>query len=103
MTAAVVFRDSDTYSHRTGVAQVRENLRRFHLLQNLLGGANGAFKSGGGQDNPEFVAAASEYQVRISNRLLQNLCDLRQDLVADDVAKGVIDELETVDVDHQQR
>ena len=63
---------------------------------------HGPVEVGTRKDNTEFVASATEHEVRATHCALDGLGDLREHLVADHVTVGVIHQLEAVDVDHQQ-
>ena len=102
MASAMVLRTSDTHRDRAGVTEPGEDFGTPHLLENFFGNVHGAFKSGAGQDHTELISTAPEDKVCISHDVFEDFCDLRQYFVADNVAESVVDDLEAIDIEHQQ-
>ena len=55
------------------------------------------------QDDRELVAAEPRDEVELADALPQQPADVGDELVADRVAEAVVDDLEAVEVEHQQR
>src|SRR4051812_5108677 len=58
---------------------------------------------GFGQEDGEFFAAIAAYKIVLANVLTEQLGYLPQDFVSQKVSEFVIELLEMIDVDHQQR
>ncbi len=86
-----------------GHLELLDSCRLPHHVQQLLRHHGGAVRIGVGQHHDEFVAAEARQRVVIAHRVLQAVGQLHQQGVADAVAEGIIDVLEAVDVDEQQR
>ena len=56
-----------------------------------------------GQDRDELLAAVSRDDVDLAHRVLEHRAELAQHAVAGEVARRVVDLLEVVDVEQQQR
>src|SRR4051812_22684298 len=72
-------------------------------LAHALGGQLRALQIGLGQDHGHFLAAVARGLVDVARQLSQHARDLAQDDVSLLVAVGVVDRLEVVDVEHDQR
>mmetsp|Transcript_59389 Transcript_59389/g.140279 ORF Transcript_59389/g.140279 Transcript_59389/m.140279 type:complete len:1259 (-) Transcript_59389:615-4391(-) len=75
----------------------------FHVVADLLGHPLGPLGRAGFQQHREFIAAEPCDRVGSPYRLLQQAADLLEQFIAHAVAAGVIDELELVQVDVEQR
>ena len=53
-------------------------------------------------DDAEFFAAVAAEQIRGADGAAEDRGDVHQDLVADQVAVGVVDPLEVIEVEHQE-
>src|SRR3989442_2726333 len=102
VASAIISRSSDATSHGPAVSEGGQNICTFNLLQNFLCRVHCPLEGRSRQNDAELITATAEYKVRISNGLLEYVCDLRQNLVSHHMAKCVVDELETVDIDHVQ-
>ncbi len=99
---AVDHRDADTAMDVENVA-VLDMCKPPHVLEDLLGDlARRRFLYLGDQDG-KFVAAESRDQAPAGDRSLQLIGDLADQAVARRVATGIVDVLELIEVDEQQR
>src|SRR6185437_3909648 len=55
-----------------------------------------------GEDDEEFVAAAAEGEILLADAGADELADAAEEGVTGGVAEGVVEELEIVDVDHEE-
>ena len=60
------------------------------------------FQRGAWQHNRKFFTAVTRGDVLALDGLLQRHCDQPQDLVTGQVSKVVVEQLEVVDVEHQE-
>ena len=75
-----------------------------HRVHDPAGDRPGALQVGGGrQQDRELVAAQARDRVAVADAVVQALGELDQQQVADVVAKGVVDLLEAVEIEQQER
>ena len=72
-------------------------------VTNVVRHAKGALCCGAGQNHAELIAAAAKNVIGVSHGALQNPRDLGEHLVAYKMTIAVVDTLEGIDIDHQQR
>ena len=80
-----------------------DDARLLHFLEQLLGGEQRAVEVGERQEDGELVAAEPRHGVGLAQRRAQPRRDALQDAVAGMVAERVVDLLEAVQVEQQQR
>ena len=68
-------------------------------LDDVLGDLLRLVERAAGEQHRELVAADARDGVRVAHALLQERTDLAQQVVAGDVAAGVVDELEPVEIE----
>ena len=72
----------------------------FDGLAQTLHGQGGAFRSCAGEDDEEFIATDAEDVVLITHHTEEGVGNVANDRIAGDVAGGVVDMFETIDVDN---
>ena len=99
-----VRRDPDAHGQRTApcAVRVREPVRRDRLAD-LLGDDEGAGGVGLGQHDRELLAAVAGDDVDLAHDRRQHPAELGERRVAGDVTVRVVEALEVVGVDHEQR
>jgi len=99
---------------QAGHAERRGQVRQFHAhvgkhdgvaqaLAQALGHHRGQFDAGVGQYSQHFLAAEAHGEVGWAQRIADQAGGGRQRHVADDVAVGIVELLEVVEVDHDDR
>ncbi len=92
----------DTDADVDAIRQAVDDRRLQEGLANLLG-LVARIGFGGGEQHQEFVAAPAEHVVRLARELPQDRAHRLQHLVAGVVAALIVDRLEVIDVDVEQR
>src|ERR1051326_7125931 len=82
---------------------VRRDRQRADLIEDALGHGAGAAEVRVREDDRELVAAEAGEEVGRAQRLAHGAAELGEDDVADGVAERIVDLLEVVDVEHQER
>src|ERR1017187_7626952 len=74
------------------------------LLQHSLGEPGGVFRSIERRPhNDEFVPAESRNEVTLPHQRLQPPRNHDKQLISDTMAEGIVDALETIEIDHHER
>src|SRR5581483_399105 len=97
--------DADRYRHRTDslVEMARHKQPARQCRSDILADMHGGIHRRGGQDNGELLAAIARHAILSLDALRQRVRDELNDGVAGCVAPGVVDPLEVIDVDQEQR
>src|SRR5206468_12793703 len=96
--------DADRHGDAQRAQRVVDDERRLgDRSAHLLGEQIGARRIGAGCEDHELLAAVARAQVAAAHGAVQDLRDPHEDLVACSVAEPVVQPLEVVDVDHQDR
>ena len=94
--------DADRGRHRDALALERQAALA-DRLEHALGDALRGVAVGVAQQHGELVAAEAGHDVRLADAVVQRAADRADDLVAGLVAAGVVDVLEAVEVEQEER
>ena len=72
-------------------------------LADALDDRSGAFRGPARHHHSEFLTAKASADVEDADRATENLGDVAYHEIAGDVPKAIVDALESIEVDHQQR
>src|SRR5687768_14106889 len=75
----------------------------FNPLADALRHRYGILRAAAGHDDGELLAAEAGTEIKLPNRALQDVANTADDEVAGQMAEPVVNALEVVDVDHEQR
>src|SRR6185503_17287849 len=103
MTSSLIVRNPDADGDGSRVSHPLEYGTCLHALQDFLGNVQSAFGARTGKHDAKLIAAASKHEVGVAHGLLENMADFEEHLIADEMPKRIVDHLEAVDINHQQR